>query len=388
MRFGVIESMFAQPRFPPQARLGRDYFPETRKVAAIHRELVAAAEVEIDRSRAPDEVKRAVLALLKAGHVLNKTVPKTKDWFNVAALNLKEGDVQDGMDAAWELAANLKVMRESRRLPHFVRNALGFIFRDRVKRDLYNVTADALLADLSRAINVKRGAVEGARRLMLVIDDYEVLAPVLQEFLVGALVQRLATAHFPTLLVILCRDDLAATHPGWAHHAHRHFRDQVRLAAFSREVATAMLRNAGIPEERCPRLFELTEGFPFLLSLVIEEAGTEGADSALFLRKFFDRTTRWMTDQQRGWVKKVCYLDAVNEDSLPLLFPREEVARVQDWFEKEPSIRDPRAATFRVRPLIRDKVLQYQAIRAPNAHRETLQCVAEYGKKEAAAVGQ
>ena len=45
---------------------------------------------------------------------------------------------------------------------------------------------------------------------------------------------------------------------------------------------------------------------------------------------------------------------------------------MQDWFEHEASIRDPTAPVFRVRPIIREKVLQYQALRAPARHRELL----------------
>ena len=69
---------------------------------------------------------------------------------------------------------------------------------------------------------------------------------------------------------------------------------------------------------------------------------------------------------------RVCYLEKVNEDTLKPLFPGEDVRRIQDWFEKEPSIRDPSASYFRVRPLIRDKVVRYQEVRAPSRHPELL----------------
>jgi hypothetical protein len=46
------------------------------------------------------------------------------------------------------------------------------------------------------------------------------------------------------------------------------------------------------------------------------------------------------------------------------------VRRIQDWFEREASVRDPSAEEFRVRPLIRDKVLRYLELRSPTRHRE------------------
>ena len=117
-------------------------------------------------------------------------------------------------------------------------------------------------------------------------------------------------------------------------------------------------------------MFELTQGFPFLLGLLIDGLGEEGASSALFLRKFFDRTTRWMSSEEREWLIRVCYLDAVNLDSLATVFPVAEVEKVQSWFEREASIRDPAATRFQVRPLIREKVLRYQELRAPSRHLE------------------
>jgi len=116
-------------------------------------------------------------------------------------------------------------------------------------------------------------------------------------------------------------------------------------------------------------MYELTQGFPLLLSLAIEEASTDGA-SALFLKRFFDRTTRWMSSDEREWFTATCYLDEVNEDTLRLVLPNEDVGAVQDWFEGEASIRDPTAPIFRVRPLIREKVLGYIAVRSPERHRE------------------
>ena len=99
-----------------------------------------------------------------------------------------------------------------------------------------------------------------------------------------------------------------------------------------------------MPDERAKELFVATQGYPFLLSLVIEETGAPGGGSALFLRRFFERTTRWMTATEIEWFVRVCYLERVNLDTLARLFPQEQCAVIQTWFEKEPSIRDPLAA--------------------------------------------
>ncbi len=268
----------------------------------------------------------------------------------------------------------LKSLKESR-IP-------GQNLQDRVKRDLFNVTADALLSDLTsiiigdkrwRPLKPIKRSIEGVSRLLIVLDDYEALAPVLGDFLVESLVPRLANAPFPTLLIVACRDDLEATHPGWGQHAKRWMREQIRLAPFDEETAFSLLAEAGIAEERWASTYEATRGLPFLLTLAIEEATAPDAESALFAKKFFDRTTRWMTSREQGWFAAVCYLDTINEDTLRCLFPEREVPLVQDWFEREASIRDPASCSFRMRPVVREKVLRYLEMRSPSRHREMLQ---------------
>lgn len=380
--FGLIDGQLAKQSLPPPAVSGDDYFPQVRRVASIHRALVQAVADELGAARsnkAPDEVKVAALALLKAGQRLNKTLPKTAKLINLQGVNLHNGSVPRLLDDAWELVEKLDALRDSTALPGPLRDVLGMTYKARVRTDLYNVTADALITDLSAALSgyrkqdwwrITHQPIAGLDRLLLVLDDFEALAPTLEEFLVGALIPKLAEAPFQTLLIILGRDDLEAMHPAWGQHCRKYIKDQIRLAPFSRADAYELMESAGVPEARRDHMFELTQGFPFLLGLLIDGLGEEGASSALFLRKFFDRTTRWMTAEEREWLIRVSYLDAVNLDSLKPLFPDEDIEKVQSWFEREASIRDPAATQFQVRPLIREKVLRYQELRAPSRHQE------------------
>ena len=383
--FGLIEGQLAIRGLPPPAASNRDYFPQTRKVADIHRVLVEKATAELNAEGAPGDVKKAAVALLHAAQILNKTVPKSRNQ-NVEAVRsiLDERVAADDIDNAWETITALKSLSESTTLPGPIRDVLGQNRRNRVKRDLFNLTADALLSDLTSAIigyqrrdrfKLTQGRIEGVSRLLIVLDDYEVLAPVLGDFLVGSLVHRLASAPFPTLLIVGCRDDLEATHPGWGQHAKRWLREQIRLAPFDKETAFGLLTEAGIADERQAPIYEATHGFPFLLTLAIEESTAPDAESALFAKKFFDRTTRWMTSKEREWFTIICYLDTLNEDTLRVMFREEDVPLVQDWFEREASIRDPASRSFQVRPLVREKVLRYLEVRSPSRHREMLQRV-------------
>ena len=340
--FALIDGQLAKRSLPSPAHPKRDYFPQLRKIAAIHRSLVEAVAVELDAGAAPAEVKLAAIALLKAGQRLNKVVPKTRAYLDTTAAS--EADIGPTLDEAWKLVTSLRALRESSVLPGPVRDFFGWTYGPRVKNDLYNVTADALLGDLSAAIGgyrekdffrLTQPPIPGIGRLLVVIDDFEALAPALEDFLVGALIPQLAEAQFPTTMVLLGRDELDAMHPAWNQHCRQYLHEQVRLSPFGREASLDLLARAGVPEARREELFQATQGFPFLLTLLIEEMNAEGADSALFLRKFFDRTTRWMSEREREWFVRVSYLDSVNLDTLGPLFPGEDVEKIQDWFERE-----------------------------------------------------
>jgi hypothetical protein len=374
--FALVEGQLAKVNLPPPAQPKRDYFPHIRKVATTHRALVEAVAAELDAGPAPPEVKSAALALLRMGRRLNKVVPKSKEIFDAGATD--EASVGPGLDDAWRLVTNLRALHNASSLPGPLRDLLGASTKARVKGDLYNVTAEAFVADLAAAVGEGERLrfapppIPGVTRVVIVIDDFEALAPTLEDLLVGALIPQLADAPLGATLVLLGRDELEAMHPAWSQHCRQYLADPIRLSPFSREEALEMLTQAGVPEVRRAEMYEATQGFPFLLSLLIDEASAEGADSALFLRKFFDRTTRWLSERQREWFVRVCYLDAVNVDTLAPLFPGEDVEKIQDWFEREASIRDPAAPVFRVRPLIRDKVLRYLELRSPSRHRELM----------------
>lgn len=379
--FGLIEGQLCPTSLPLPAAPERDHFPATRRAATEHRRLLEDAARELAESGAPESMKKAALALLRGAQFLNKSLPKSKSLLDVAALDLDTRAVNESLDAAWEHTRSLKALRTGRLLPAPMRDLFGETLRSRIRGDLFNVVAEALVSDLLAALEPPAAQarprwghmpIPGLKRLLLVIDDYEALAPIFGDFLVSALVPRLAAASFPTLLLVSGRDDLEDTHVGWAQHARKYLREQIRLSPFSRASALDLLARAGVPEERREAIYEATHGFPFLLDLAIDELSSESSGSALFLRRFFERTTRWMSRREQEWFMKICYLDRVNEDTLAQLFPLEDVRPIQDWFEREASIRDPMADCFRVRSLIREKVLRYLEIRSPSRHRELM----------------
>lgn len=380
---GLIEGQLFRRSLQPPADRTKDYFPHLREVAALHRELIDRAVGELAKQGAPEPVRRAALALLRNARVLNKAVPRSR--LALDSTHIDDEEVEKVLDEAWDAVRGLPGLRDSTALWGPLRDLLGITRRNRVKRDLYAFTAAELRTDLSAALagyerkdlsRLTQSPIPGLRRLLLIIDDYEAVGGLLGDFLVGALVPELAAAPFQTLLVVVGRDDIETTHPGWAQHCRRFLREQIRLRPFDAAAAHQVFADAGIPEARWASLFEATQGYPFLISLAVEEAGDYGGESVVFLTRFYDRVTRWMTDREREWFTRICFLDRVDEDSLRVCFPDENVTRIQDWFEREPSVRDPAAPYFRVRPMVREKMLRYIEVRAPGRHKELTELAA------------
>ena len=376
---GLME-MLAPRQMPPPARPNTDHFGRVRGLAAAHREVVQEAVEELaDR---PEGVRKAVASLLRFGHALNTAIPKTKEYLNADFFGDPDGEPGAGLDVALEAARGLESMKETTGLPGLIADRFGISRRNRVKRDLHGIMAEALVEDVRKLADpfewtdLLPGRKHGSlRRVLLWFDDFEAIGPALGPFLVSHLVPRLADERdMATVLLLVGRDDVLDTDTSWNQHCDRYLLadGSIRLEPFDREAALDYLAQAGIDGERAERIWETTEGFPFLLKLLVEEEGESSAGRAVFLKRFYERTTKWMSGTQRAWFEQTCYLDVVSQDTLAAFFPAQRVGEVWQWFVNEASIRDPMGDHFRVRPLVRDKVLRYLALRSPTTHREML----------------
>lgn len=339
-----------------QGEAGRDYFPRTRNVLARFIRQREELEERIGRSSLSAESKHLTSALVKMGHW-----GVSKQIRGLPRLNQLEADAVGELFAVGSSWLAQKLTRSSTL---------------RLRHELHAMTAEAIVGDLREALVRGRllrrnlATSDGLTKLLIWIDDYEALSPVLEDFLLGALVPALAACEFDVVMWISGRDDLEDGNGDWSRQHKRHLEPRVRLRAFDEATTRAMLKQLNVDDAKAEQLFEATRGYPLLLQLLVEELTDGETGSALAARKFFERTTRWMTADEVEWFTRVCYLDRVNEDTLGRLFPKEQVPAIQSWFEKEPSIRDPNAAEFVVRPLIREKVLRYQELRSPTQHRE------------------
>ena len=165
------------------------------------------------------------------------------------------------------------------------------------------VTWRALFEDLSRLFGGQT-----FRRFMLVLDDYESLEPVLGTFLLDELLPRLRDAAFETTLLVVGRDRVRdsggdrGVGTSWKQHYESNLvHPDIELKHLTKDESASLIRSrlgADIDESVVQRIIRDTEGYPYLLDSEIEDS-LSGGGTALSLRNFVDRTTRWMTAEQR-----------------------------------------------------------------------------------------
>jgi hypothetical protein len=255
--------------------------------------------------------------------------------------------------------------------------------RNRLRRDLNAVLSDALLHGLNTLFQHKR---RPFRQLLLIFDDYESLSPIVGDFLVDDLLPRLKSSNHPSLLLFLGRDPLLATHPEWGQHYRTLLGTrQIELRPFTRLEADEFIRRKGLLHtEVIERVWERTQGFPFLLDIECDDEKT-GGTSALGLKLFYQRLTRWMTPIQRCWLLPLCFLEEINLETISVILPDTSAETVMAWFKEEASLRDPHAARWQVIPFVRQRLLQYVRNDSPQqyARWEALGKHAQQGKSPA-----
>jgi len=251
--------------------------------------------------------------------------------------------------------------------------------RNLLRKDLSGRFAEYLTIDLS-AILVSGHRppgwdgslppkVKGLDRCLVVLDDYEALEPTLDNFLRQELLPRLAKQHFETVIIIVGRDSVLDVDFAWDQYFGKHIVQDIRLAPLTEDESRQYLSAQGIDDPKAmDRIIQDSMGLPFLLAA---EADCElkGGKSALTLQKFVDRTTRWMTQEQKSWVLALAFLDEINEHSVRCMLPDTDPANVVEWFKREASIRSPDTAKWTMLPIIRSRVQASVQNDSPNHYR-------------------
>lgn len=358
---GIYDHRLA-PSSVARGKHNYDYFPHARRLVKEHAKLARAVKEAINKTRSTDDVKSAANWIFRGGSFLNKTVPKTKDYVDFEFLQ-KYG-VDKRFEEAVDLLVNIKPLASSSWLPGPIKDITGFTYRERLKTDLYRLAADEWITDLCAILNryqrndflkLTHSPIKGLDRLLLVIDDFEILGKTIMDFLTTALIPALEKTNFHSTLIIVGRDDIADGHIAFQHHLSHLIKERLRLDKFTDEVTHRMFLEAGYGEEELAQLMTESLGYPFLVKLLCEAKGA----SVSFYQQFFERTTRWMGPTERDWVLPLCYLERITEESIPHMLPGVPASAVIEWFKHEASLRDPNANWYVIAPYIRRTLIEF-----------------------------
>ena|SRR6218665_254535 len=258
--------------------------------------------------------------------------------------------------------------------------------RNAIRENAKRVFANALEKDLTTLISGYKkedffkflgSSIEGCNRLTIILDDYEKIFLLSDDFFPNYFLRKLKEAEFKTVAIVSGRDDLTLTHTAWEHHLDRSLlRPCINVGPLSYEQAEEIAKSEKVdPQE----LWSDTEGYPFYMQLWIDSR-RRGGDSAVLLRKFYERTTKWMTEKQRSWLEYCLFIDNINVDSIAsLVGSPEEADAILKWFEGEASIRATDTKTYTVRSFLRKRLIEYLEIKEPSKVESLKRRAQEYG---------
>jgi len=358
---GIYDHSLA-PRSVHRGKQNYDYFPHARRLALEYEKLERAVNDEINKTTSTDDVKKAAKWIFRGGSILNKTIPKSKEYVDFEALQ-KLG-VDRGFEEAVDLLSHLKPLDSSSWLPGPIKDITGITYRERLKTDLYRLASDEWVADVCAILNryqrkdrfkLTHSPIKGMNRLLIIVDDFEILGKTIIEFVTTALIPALEGANFHTTLIFVGRDDIADAHVAFQHHLSHLVKDRLRLDKFTDEVAQGMFLEAGYRQEELDQLMKESLGYPFLVNLLCEAKG----GSVSFYQQFFERTTRWMGPTEHAWVLPLCYLERITVESISHMLPSVSASAVIEWFKHEASLRDPNANWYVIAPYIRRTLIEF-----------------------------
>lgn len=206
--------------------------------------------------------------------------------------------------------------------------------------------------------------VKNCDSLVFIVDDYEKVELIAGDFFPIHFLPQLKDSPFNSVVIISGRDDVTLTNVAWEQHLNRNFvKPSIDVGPLQYSQVEEIAKSAFVDPKG---LWNDTEGYPFYINLWID-AQRKGGDSAVILKKFHERTTRWMTEKQKSWLEYCLFIDNINIDSLKkMIEPNSDALEIFNWFEKEASIRSTTSSSYTVRNFLRKKLIEYMKVKEPS----------------------
>jgi|GEM_PF-1557095 len=379
--FELVQTLIASSETPIALRKPlAQRFTNTEEIRAVYGELTAGAKTAL-QDALPElpigQLMRILTATVGCGQRINSLAPRSKLYLDFEAVEKSLPTIEAVLKTLPPLLDEVPGVLD--------KLGLGKVaLRNAVRSNPLNALAEAFVTDMTALLagyerkNVLRPSqarVPGLERLLLVVDDYESLVTNFGEFLVNYLVPRLKQCRFETVLLIIGRDQLALSHPGWNQHHQRQLAPAIALSALCRlDMDKLVLTNGRTGPQELERAWADTLGYPLLVSLWLDEAREAGdgtGPSIGMLKRFHDRTTHWLNEEQKCWLDHALFLPKINVETFTAaLGDREEAKRAMKWFECDGSVRDAQGKAYCVRPYIHSRLVDYLEATDPDRARE------------------
>lgn len=156
---------------------------------------------ELSASNLSGSAKDAVAWIFKFGAVLNKAIPLTTKAIDMECLQQK--GLEKHLSQAIDWLSTARTLASSSHLPGPLKDLMGITFDERLRTDLYGLAAELYLGDLEAMFSGYRwkdrfkwtkSDLKGRYdKLLVVIDDFEIIGRTVSEFVVSSLIQGFRT---------------------------------------------------------------------------------------------------------------------------------------------------------------------------------------------------
>ena len=334
---------------------GHDHFNNTREIIEGFRDINADAAKHEGLKDLIDKGSGLVQLLIETGEYLGmvrqkKSTTKESDPLREAALN------------ALEIYRNTRSIWPWNTLSDRLKDNPVGVLVDAVVLDYTAVSRGFKVSDTEKYRRFTQGRIDGCQKILMVIDDYEMLHEVIGEFLLTGILAGFRDRRLPIRILFIGRDRISDVDLRFRQYFSAQIVEECRLEVLPKQEGIAALEKAGFMPMEADEIYSETGGYPFLIGYYIEH-GKQGAQSALGAKNLYERTTKWMTDQQKDWLRLV--LNMENVDRRHLLAAgkdQEEAEAILNWFTAEASLRDPTTEVFVVNALLRRHLMRYYQV--------------------------